>query len=255
MIGSPYDTTYSALAIKLSQYLELEYEDHRHIAALESGARSLPAGAELVKQNAPYGSAAVVLEGWCLRYKLLPGGDRQVINFLLPGTFIGLHGTLFETADHAVSALTPSRIAFFDSQKIAQTFRERPRLALAISWDHAREEALIIERVASLGRRDAYERFAHLLVELALRLAWRTPQQNPITLPITQAVIADTLGLSLVHVSRTIQRLRDEGLIENSSQRGIVLRDLDGLKAVCGYDETYLHRTRLPEKTRKVFEN
>lgn len=254
MNDRPKDAQTSALARKLSQYFDPEIEDLRHLAALEADARVLPAGAEIVKQNAPYGESAVILEGWCLRYKLLPGGDRQVINFLLPGTFVGLHGALFETADHGVSALTRCRLAFFDQQTIAQVFRARPRLAVAISWDHAREEALIIERLASLGRRDAYERLAHLLVELALRISWRQPAQRPLLLPITQAVIADTLGLSLVHVSRTIQRLREEGLIENSAQRGILLRDLDGLKAVCGYDETYLHRTRLPEKMRKVFE-
>lgn len=246
-------TNKSALVLKLSQCLDLEEEDLRWIVAFEGASESLPAGTDIVKQNGTYESAAVLLEGWCMKYKLLPDGQRQVVNFLLPGAFIGLHANLFQVTDHAISTLTRCRVSSFEPQLVTRIFRERPLLAAAIVWDHAREEALLMERLASLGRRTAYERLAHLLVELAILLSWRGQDlRDGAPLPIPQAVVADTLGLSLVHVSRTIQKLREEGLLENNNNhRGIVLRDLAGLMAVCGYDETYLHKSRLPEKTVK----
>lgn len=242
----------SALALKLSQCLDLEDKDLDRIAEFEAAPRAVASGEDLVKENAPYRHAGVVLEGWCLKYKLLDDGRRQIVNFVLPGGFIGLHANVFEVADHSVSALTQGKISWFDPQLVTKTFGERPLLAAAIVWDNAREEAILMERLASLGRRSAYERFAHLMVELAKHLDRRGfIGEEKVELPITQVVIADTLGLSLVHVSRTIQKLRRDGLIEPNQQRGIVLRDLRGLMEVCGFDDTYLHQNKLPERTRR----
>lgn len=241
----------SPLVHKFSQCLNLEEEDCRQLARFEAASRSMGAREDIVVEGEPYGQAAVLLEGWCIRYKLLPDGRRQVVDFVLPGCFIGLHAHIFEVADHSVSTLTPCRLSFFDPQLVAETFAERPRLGGALVWDNACREALLMERVASLGRRSAYEGLAHLLVETCKRLQWcggLMPGDN--RLPISQTVIADTLGLSLVHVSRTISKMRSDGLIEDGTRRGIAVRDLDGLMQVCGYDETYLHREHLPARRR-----
>lgn len=252
MIDRPRDSEASALVRKLSLCIELDDAELMRLADFEGAAKAVPAGEDLVKENTPYEQAGVVIEGWCLKYKLLDDGRRQVINFVLPGGFIGLHANVFETADHSVSTLTSCRVSRFDPQKITKTFAQLPRLAAAIVWDHAREEAVLMERLASLGRRSAYERFAHLLVELAVLMSRRIDElPRNLVLPVTQAVIADTLGLSPVHVSRTIQRLRRDGLIENTQRRGIGISDLRGLMKVCGYDETYLHQSALPSQTQK----
>ena len=242
----------SALVRKLSQCLDLEPADIERLAEFEGKVEPVAAGEDLISENEPYSQAGVLVEGWCLKYKLLPDGRRQVVNFVLPGGFVGLHANVFEIADHSVSTLSRCCVSRFDPQLVTKTFAERPLLAAAIVWDNAREEAVLMEHLASLGRRSAYERFAHLMVELAKQLTRRgLLGEERIVLPIPQAVIADTLGLSLVHVSRTLSRLRREGLIEAKPGRGIALRDLQGLMQVCGYDETYLHQDPLPERTRR----
>ena len=242
----------SALALKLSQCLDLEDKDLDRIAEFEAAPKAFGSGEDLLEENCAFEHAGVVLEGWCFKYKLLDDGRRQIVNFILPGGFVGLHGNVFQVADHSVSTLTRCKISTFDPQLVTKTFAERPLLGAAIVWDNAREEAILMERLASLGRRSAYERFAHLMVELAKQMNRRGfIGEEKVVLPVPQAVVADTLGLSLVHVSRTIQKLRRNGLIEPSQQRGIVLRDLRGLMEVCGFDETYLHQDRLPERTRR----
>ncbi|MEX0923531.1 MAG: Crp/Fnr family transcriptional regulator [Rhodovibrionaceae bacterium] len=252
MIDSSRNSVNSPLMRKLAQCIELDSAARMRLQEFEAAVKPLPPGADLIKENSPYEQAGVVVEGWCLKYKLLDDGRRQVINFVLPGGFIGLHANVFEIADHSVSTLTACQVSRFDPQQITKTFSELPRLAAAIVWDHAREEAVLMERLASLGRRSAYERFAHLLVELTVLLSRRSEElPRKVVLPITQAVIADTLGLSPVHVSRTIQRLRRDGLIEDGRQRGIALCDLAGLMRVCGFDETYLHQDALPKQTQR----
>lgn len=244
----------STLATKLTRYLELDEKERRRLAEFESGAECVASGVDILRENQPYRDAGVLIEGWCLKYKLLVDGRRQVINYVLPGSFIALEANVFDTADHSIGTLTPCSLAWFDPQEMTRTFSELPRLAAAIVWDTAREDALLMERLTSLGRRSAYERLAHVLVEVAHLLACRgLPLEKNTVLPLSQAVIADTLGLSQVHVNRTIRQLRDDGLIEATPQRGIVLRDLRGLIEICGYDETYLHRHLMPAKTHKSF--
>ena len=245
----------SALAAKLSQYMKLSDAERQRLAFFERGAGSVAASVDILQENQPYGKSGVLLDGWCMKYKLLPDGRRQVINFVLPGSFIALEANVFDTADHAIATLTPCALSWFDPQEMTRTFGELPRLAAAIVWDTAREDALLMERLTSLGRRSAYERVAHVLAEISHLMARRgLTLENNTVLPLSQPVIADTLGLSLVHVNRTIRQLRADGLIEAKPQRGIVLRDIDALMRVCGYDETYLHHHAMPDKTRRSLE-
>lgn len=244
----------STLATKLSHYLELAEKERQRLAEFESRAERIASGVDILQENQPYRYAGVLIEGWCLKYKLLVDGRRQVINYVLPGSFIALEANVFDTADHSIGTLTPCTISWFDPHEVTKTFADLPRLAAAIVWDNAREDALLMERLTSLGRRSAYERLAHILVEISHLQARRgLPLEKNTVLPLSQAVIADTLGLSLVHVNRTIRQLREDGLIEATTQRGIVLRDPHGLIKVCGYDETYLHQHLMPAKTREIF--
>lgn len=243
----------TALVRKLSQCIDLDHEDLERLEEFQADFCAVSARTDLVCENEPYKTAGVMIDGWGFRYKLLPDGRRQVISFMLPGSFFGLHANVFEIADHSVSTLTRCRIARFDPQLLTRTLAERPMLGAAIVWDNAREEALLMEHLASLGRRDAYERFAHILVELAklVHVRGEPVADEGYTLPVPQIVFADALGLSLVHVSRTLRKLKQEGLIDGDSKSGVVLRDLKGLISVCGYEETYLHQSPLPDRTRQ----
>ena len=192
-------------------------------------------------------------KGWAIRHKALPDGRRQVINFVLPGDIIGFYSTLFETADHSVTTLTAAEVANFPTEHVAELFRSFPRLAAALAWAGAREEAIVAERLLSLGRRTALERTAHLIVELLRRLSVvDMATDGRFILPVTQEILADALGLSIVHMNRTLRRLRDSGLIDLTGQR-ITVNDPRQLASVGQFDELYLHLIRAPKRLEHAF--
>lgn len=243
----------SPLCLKLNSYIALSDEERAFLSGLDSGTTRLPARADIVRQGERYGEARVVRDGWAIRHKTLPDGRRQVVNFVLPGDIVGIYCNLFETADHSVTALTPVGLTSFPAGKVVDTFRTFPRLAAALAWSGAREEAMIAERLLSLGRRTALERMAHLIVELLRRLSIvNLAQDGHFTLPVTQEILADALGLSNVHINRTLRRLRESGLIDLNGQR-ITVKDVQQLAAVGQFDELYLHFIQAPKRLERAF--
>ena len=239
--------------LKLSSYVTLTREETAFLAELERTVCRQPARADLLRQGDRYGEASVLRDGWAIRHKALPDGRRQVINFVLPGDIIGTYSNLFECADHSVSTLTAAEVASFPPERIVELFQGFPRLAAALAWAGAREEAMVAERLLSLGRRTALERVAHLIVELLRRLSVvNMAEGGNFTLPVTQEIMADALGLSIVHVNRTLRRLRDSGLIEVTGQR-ITVKDVQQLAVVGQFDELYLHLIQAPDQLERAF--
>lgn len=145
-----------------------------------------------------------------------------------------------------MSALTDVVLAPVSFAKLFSLFARFPRLGTALFWSSACERAMYGERLVDLGRRSAYERLAHLILELLIRLrAAGLGDDDSYTLPLTQELMADVLGLSGPHVNRMIRCLRDEGLATIEGQR-VVIQDLPGLSALAGFDERYLTRRPIP---------
>ena len=108
--------------------------------------------------------------GWGCSYKIMPGGGRQIIRFPIPGDCVGLRSLLLRTSDHAFSALTEAVVSLVEPPRLLEIFHEFPRLGAAFLWAACREEAMVVEHLASIGRRSAVERTAHFFMELAERL-------------------------------------------------------------------------------------
>ncbi|SMF78965.1 cAMP-binding domain of CRP or a regulatory subunit of cAMP-dependent protein kinases [Tistlia consotensis] len=199
----------------------------------------------IVEAGEAYQAVYLLAEGWVTRFKLLPTGDRQIINFALPGDFVCFNATLFSKADHFLTAKTPVRAYAIEKNPFGKLLALDPALAVALTWANAHEEALLAERLASLGRRTARERVAHLFCELWRRLHLIELTDNDrFPLPITQEDLADTLGLSAVHVNRTLRQLRNEGLIELGTNHVRVL-SMRGLEQAAGFEDGYLHFTEV----------
>ncbi|XKH37007.1 Crp/Fnr family transcriptional regulator [Azospirillum doebereinerae] len=231
----------------------LKDEEKDYLSDLEKNIVRQTARTDLLQQGEKYRDVRVMREGWAIRHKALPDGRRQVVNFVLPGDIIGMYSTLFESADHSVTTLTAVEVACFPPERIVELFQSFPRLAAALAWSGAREEAIVAERLLSLGRRTALERTAHLIVELLRRLSTVNLVENGhFTLPVTQEILADALGLSIVHINRTLRRLRDSGLIELNGQR-ITVNDVRQLASVGQFDELYLHLIRAPKRLERAF--
>lgn len=204
-----------------------------------------------------YRHVYVLLDGWAMRYKLLADGRRQVINFFLPGDLMCLNACVLKKSDYTVTLLTDAALAVIEVPEMFDMARSFPLLSAALRWCSAREESILMERLMSLGRRSAYERTAHVLLELCRRLQTlgRAPDRR-FHIPVTQQLLSDVLGLSTVHVNRTLRRMQEEGLIRVLSNRGMELdiRDYDQLCRVAGFDDSYLHFTEMSAEARRRLE-
>lgn len=243
------DTAHGALGRKLSSVIRLSNSEIDCIEVMQKREKHITPGQDLVRDGEPYEQTYVVKEGWAIRYKTLSDGRRQILNFVLPGDFIGLFSPLFEVADHTVSALTDLVVHPLDPSGTVEMFSACPRLAAALAWSAGRDEAILSEQVVRVGRRSAYERTGHLIVELLhrLRLVGEADQRS-FELPLTQEILADTLGLSIVHVNRTLRRLRENGLLCIKGDR-VVIGDLEELTSVSDFSPQYLTAEPLPRKT------
>ena len=155
-----------------------------------------------------------LLQGWAFRFKTLSDGRRQILNFLLPGDFIGVQQKMGEAAAHGVEALSDVLLCVFRRDALWELHRTAPTLGFSVTWLTAHEESLVDDTLLSVGRRSAEERIATLLIVLFKRVAALLPDggSRGVPFPVTQQHIADGLGLSLVHTNKTLRKLERRGL-------------------------------------------
>jgi CRP-like cAMP-binding protein len=146
-----------------------------------------------------------------------------------------------EVMDHSLATLATSKVALIPHDTVRAFIRAHPRIGDVFWRDTLIDAAVFREWVTNVGRREAYGRIAHLLCELFVRLrAVGLTNGDSYPLPITQAELADATGLSTVHVNRTMQELRGDGLIK-TNKASVVIKDWDGLRAAGEFDPTFLH--------------
>ena len=184
--------------------------------------------------------AYILAEGWAISYVLLPNGTRQIIDIKIPGDFLGLRSVLFRTSDHSVEPITPVEASEVTTSDLLNTFSHAPRLATAVLWAVSRDEAIVVEHLVGIGRRNAAERVGHLLLELAARLRLvGLGDKTGYDCPLSQYVLADALGLSAVHVNRVLRELREAGYASFHNGR-VTIDDLPGLISFADFDKNYL---------------
>jgi CRP-like cAMP-binding protein len=174
---------------------------------------SLKAGAEIIRAGDESPEIYTLYSGWAFRFKTLPDGRRQILNFLLPGDLVGLQAAMFDAAQYGVEALTDVELCLLPRRKVWALFDEMPGLAFDVAWLGAREEGYVDDNLTSTGRRTAAERIAALIVSLYKRAkALGLVENDSFEFPLTQQHIADALGMSLVHTNKTLARLRRLGM-------------------------------------------
>ena len=160
----------SALVRKLNRFLPLGRDELAAVAKLESERRPIAAGTDLVHERQVGHHAFILEDGWACSYKLLSDGGRQVIDFPIPGDVIGLRSVLLRASDHSFAAVTDIIVAELSARQLIAAFEQQPRLGVAFLWAASRDEAMVVEHLVNIGRRNALVRIAHFLVELGLRL-------------------------------------------------------------------------------------
>jgi CRP-like cAMP-binding protein len=233
----------SPLSRKLSAFVALSEVDLATLARFDRRNRSFQAGHEMMHEGQVNASAFILAEGWACSYKMLPDGGRQIVDFQVPGDFLGLRSILFRTADHNIEAVTRIEASEVLTSDLLEAFSGAPRLAIGILWAASRDEAMVVEHLVNLGRRSAEERTAHFLLELSARLSLvGLGDRTGFDCPLTQYHLADALGLSAVHVNRVLRHLREDGLV--TFQRGrVAFDDFSRLTALAEFDTAYLDQS------------
>ena len=226
---------------KLEWFTDFEDADAKLLEQLCRNVRSFGAGEDLIGEGDDPGKLFVLLDGWAYRYKLLPDGGRQIMAYLLPGDLCDVYAFILKQTDHSVGILSDAKVAIFDKDQLLGVMWESHRISAALWWSTLVDEAVLRQWIVNVGQRQAYERVAHLFCELWLRLKMigRT-NGNEFYLPVTQAQLGDTIGLTPVHVNRTLQRMRTEKLIELESRR-LKICDVEQLQEIASFDPKYLH--------------
>lgn len=200
---------------------ELDPSQLAYMQEFKDGEIQLDRGDILIEEGASNTRLYTVLEGVLIRSRSLDDGRRQIVNFMFPGDLIGLQGAFDEPSSHAIEALVDARLCQFRRGDFERLIAQHPSLGYDITWLAAKEETALEGHIVSLGQRNARERVTYLavwLLERALSTCLAS-DSNVLALPITQAQIADMLGLSLVHTNRTIRQLEREGLVEWKSRQ------------------------------------
>jgi CRP-like cAMP-binding protein len=191
-------------------------------------------------------NSTLLIEGLICRYKDLSDGQRQITALHVPGDFPDLHSFTLKYLDHNIMALTPCTVVQFPHIKLQTITEEHPHLARMLWFATNLDAAIHREWEVSLGRRSALERTAHLFCELQVRLSIvGLATEREYALPITQADLAECLGLTPVHVNRVLRELREGGLVEFRGGK-VVIGDFAELKRVGEFDPAYLYLDRRP---------
>jgi CRP-like cAMP-binding protein len=168
-------------------------------------------------------------------------GGRQIMSIHMKGDVVDLQNSLLRRSDHNVQAMTNIEVAFIPVEAVQQVAFDRPTVGRAMWFETLVDASIFREWTLNVGRRDALTRTAHLLCEFALRLETAgLGEQCAYQLPMTQEQLADALGLTSVHVNRTLKALEAKGFIERS-KRSVKIEDWKRLAAVGDFDSNYLH--------------
>lgn len=244
-----------ALARKLSLFLQLKPEDHSYLAGICNERQAVGPHKDIVCEGDVPSSMFVLEEGIAVRYRVMSNGQRQILGFMLPGDLCDLNVFLLRSMDHSVAALNEVRISRIRRKDVLATYFERPRIAAALWWSALQAESIARERIVALGKRQARGRIAYLFFDIYWRMrSIGLAKDDLLLLPLTQVEIADTLGLTPVHVNRVLKTLTDDGLIRKTRE-SVKLLDPAALQREADMDDHYLHLDAPPEDIGDYFDN
>jgi CRP-like cAMP-binding protein len=235
--------------MKMEQFTCFSEEDRRELDDLTKQRQQYYAPREdIVREGEHSPDNHLILSGMACRYKLLPDGSRQIVAFLVPGDLCDAEIFILKEMDHSICTLGPCQIASIGGTTMRDLLLNRPGISLALWWGTLQDEGVLRARIVDLGRRDARQRIAHIIYEILIRMRSAGAMMgDSFEWPITQADLADATGLTTVHVNRTLQRLREEGLVVIEGKR-LTVRDRAGLRAAADFNPNYLHLDRAVEE-------
>ncbi|HET6526863.1 Crp/Fnr family transcriptional regulator [Sphingopyxis sp.] len=242
-VGAPApDPRLGIFLRKLLSHSLLSAEDQRLLASVPFQLRRIEPNEYILREGDPTHVCPILLSGFVFRQKIAADGGRQIVMLKIPGDPLDFQSIYMRTADHSIQAMTEVELAMVPLPALEGLVIARPAIARAVLVDILIEASIGREWQLNLGRRHALERLAHFLCELVHRMQITQPELgDQLALPMTQEQLADMLGLTPVHVNRTLRALDGMGLIARRGRR-VHVADLPALCRISGFSPTYLHR-------------
>jgi CRP-like cAMP-binding protein len=226
---------------KLLYWHPLDEADRRAVLALPHRIKKVSVHHFLVREREAAKECCLMLSGFSVRHKIVGGGARQIVSIHMAGDIVDLQNSILGTADHSVQMLTSGEAVLIPRDAVRQLALDYPRVGMAMWEDTLVDASIFREWIANVGRRNAVTRIAHLLCEFSLRLEVAgLGNHHTYELPMTQEQLADAVGLTPVHVNRTLKVLENDGLIGRKG-RHVTIGDWQHLADVGDFDPTYLH--------------
>jgi CRP-like cAMP-binding protein len=232
--------------MKLRARDEISAEEEQAICGCIADIRDYPADTVIVRAGEPLDVSLLLLDGLLARAHQLREGERQITELHVAGDFADLHSFTLKRLDHDVVTMTRCKIAIVPHDRLKAMTEAHPHLARVYWFGTNLDAAIHRSWEVSLGRRRASPRMAHLFCELHIRLGLvGLATDEGFNLPLTQDELADCMGLTAVHVNRTLKELRERELVEFRSGK-VIITDLAGLRELAEFDPSYLYLERQP---------
>ena len=231
----------SCLVQKLSHYVVLEERSRNLIKDLERDKRHYQKGDEVHGPDTPNDELYVVSHGWLYSYTGLPDGRRQIVRIHHPGDVIGFMGVPYQQRIVGLHACEDVTVCPFPARALGTIFEQSPQLTSLFYMLSAREHVCLLDTLCAMGRMSARERIAFLLMQLLVRLRVGESGgrlRTSIRMPLNQTEIGDTLGLTNVTVSKTLNMMEDDGLIRRTAERIDILKEVE-LVRLCSFNDRY----------------
>ena len=227
--------------MKLRARDELSAEEEEAIRGAVAETKDFRADQTVIRADVELSSSMLLLDGIMCRYKDLRDGQRQITELHVAGDFADLHSFTLKRLDHNVLTLTPCRVAIVPHERLKAITEAHPPLTRLFWFATNLDAAIHREWELSLGRRSALSRVAHLFCELQIRLGLvGLADEHGYRLDLTQTDLAECLGLTPVHVNRTLKALREQGLVEFRGAR-VTIQDRKGLERIAEFNPNYLY--------------
>jgi CRP-like cAMP-binding protein len=239
------------LIARLDIFVALGQEEREAITAITTHRRTISAQETLVREGSSPDRICLILRGVGYRYRYLTSGRRQIFGYLLPGDLCDTQFVICNEADHNVGLLCDTEVAIITLADLMTTMVRFPKIERALLMMSLVDSAILREWLLNVGHRDAVQKLAHFFCELSARFEafGRRGVEQGCSIPLTQTEIADTMGLTVVHVNRILQRFRHEGLLCWSRRHFDILDHLR-LVDLAGFDPGYLRLNHLRTEPR-----
>lgn len=229
------------LLLNLESHDIVSEEEKSLLRSIITRERTFAVDDDLVEEASRPSFSTLLLDGFAARYKLLGDGSRQITSLHIAGDFVDLHAFTLKIMDHGIVALTPCLVALVDHDSLKSVTETSPHLTRLLWLDTLIDGSIHREWIVGMGRRTKKAHLAHLICELyvRLRVVGRTRGKS-FDFPLTQLELADVVGISVVHLNKSLQALRRENMF-TWTNRTVTILDWERLQEYADFNPLYLN--------------